>query len=196
MTRFRSAHAPGFSRGEQVNNLVPADHIEAIVGAERRPSRHIARAVSAEQTVYILHPYSCLLLHQQLTDCAYSRALDRGISLPTWEGREDRPIYVVIGADGRLVPTRGMENPSHGRYPAWHHERRCHNCAAVEESMAVREGQPIAPVDFSIDERCPECDRRLTHQWVGPVMQTEFYTQYSGGWCSQHGAVEIDWEWS
>ena len=35
-----------------MTDLVPADQIEQIVGIQRHPYRHYARAVTAEQTVY------------------------------------------------------------------------------------------------------------------------------------------------
>lgn len=42
-----------------MTDLVPADQIEQIVGARRHPLAHLGRAVSAEQTVYILHSQRC-----------------------------------------------------------------------------------------------------------------------------------------
>jgi hypothetical protein len=81
--------------------LVPADQIEAIVGVDRHPTDHYARAVSAEQTVYILHPRSCLDLGIDLRDCPYSLALDRGINVEQWI--EDAPVIVTIRGR-RLVP--------------------------------------------------------------------------------------------
>ena len=38
-----------------MSDLVNPADIERIVGVQRHPKRHYARAVSAEQTVYILH---------------------------------------------------------------------------------------------------------------------------------------------
>lgn len=80
---------------------VPADKIEGIVGRRRHPVNHYARAVSAEQTVYILHSRECLLTTPDLRDCPHSLALDRGIDLGYWV--EDVPLRVIVSG-GRLLP--------------------------------------------------------------------------------------------
>ena len=86
-------------------DLVPAEDIERIVGAPRSRLVHIARAVSTEKTVYLLHSQSCLDSGIDLRECAWSQALDRGIDLTLWRDREDVPVVVRIGAhDGRLIP--------------------------------------------------------------------------------------------
>jgi hypothetical protein len=81
--------------------LVDASDIERIVGVPRDRHLHYARAVSAEQTVYILHSQECLDAGKDLRLCRYSAALDRGIDLEKWI--EDR-VWVVEVDDGRLVP--------------------------------------------------------------------------------------------
>lgn len=82
---------------------VPADKIETLVGAKRHQHRHIARAISLEQTVHILHSAECRTRYPDLRDCPYSIALDQGIDLTRWQGYLDRPI-VVTRRDGELVP--------------------------------------------------------------------------------------------
>lgn len=89
-----------------MSSTVPADQIEQIVGTERHTTRHYARAVSAEQTVYILHSQECRDRYDDLRDCPWSLALDRGIGEHEWAGREDRPVLVRV-RDGRLIPDRG-----------------------------------------------------------------------------------------
>lgn len=79
---------------------VPAGEIERIVGRKRDPLHHWARAVSAEQTVYILHSEACRLLNNDLRDCPYSRALDTGIDEADWT--QDVPVRIRI-KHGRLV---------------------------------------------------------------------------------------------
>lgn len=69
------------------------------VGAPRHPFLHLGRAISAEQTVYILHPTSCLAVHSDLRTCPYSRALDRGINVLDWT--EDQTVVLDL-ADGWL----------------------------------------------------------------------------------------------
>ena len=81
---------------------VSADEIEGIVGRRRSVTDHYARAVSAEQTVYILHSRECLAIYADLRECPWSLALDRGIDISEWV--EDAPLAVRV-RDGRLVPS-------------------------------------------------------------------------------------------
>lgn len=88
-----------------MSDLVPGEDIERIVGAKRDPQLHLARAVSAEQTVYILHSQECLDSGVDLRRCRYSLALDNGIREREWT--EDVPLVVaVVGAfdQTRLAP--------------------------------------------------------------------------------------------
>lgn len=90
--------------------LVPSEDIERIVGARRRANRHLARAVSAEETVYILHSAECRGSGIDLRDCPFSLALDNGIRLDEW--RQDVPVTVWVeglGASARLVPVTDPE---------------------------------------------------------------------------------------
>lgn len=86
-----------------MTDLVPPEDIERIVGARRHKYRHLGRAVSVEQTVYILHSYRCLDSGADLRDCAWSLALDRGIDLDDWRDDQDRPVVLGIWGD-RLIP--------------------------------------------------------------------------------------------
>jgi len=83
-----------------MSDLVPADRIEAIVGAVRHPTGHIGRAVSAEGTVYILHSQECRDSGVDLRECPYSLALDFGIDPGGWV--EDAPVRLAF-VDDRLV---------------------------------------------------------------------------------------------
>lgn len=85
---------------------VDSSRIEQIVGIARHPLRHYARAVSGEQTVYILHSLECLDSGIDLRDCAFSHALDWGIEIGRWV--EDVPVQVEIEA-GRLVPVAATD---------------------------------------------------------------------------------------
>ncbi len=86
-----------------MTDLVPTDQIERIVGARRHPHQHLGRAVSAEQTVYILHSERCRDSGIDLRDCAYSKALDNGIDPDWWKGHEDQAV--ALGPyHGRLIP--------------------------------------------------------------------------------------------
>jgi hypothetical protein len=98
----------------QVSDLVDPSVIEGIVGASRHEQLHQARAVSAEQSVYILHSRECVaeLGWDGLRRCPFSKALDRGhFILP-----EDQAIVIDI-EDGLLVPAG--PHPNHERT---HHE--------------------------------------------------------------------------
>ncbi len=90
--------------------LVDPSEIERIVGIPRPRGRtHFGRAVSAEQTVYILHSQKCLDSGIDLRECPFSLALDPGIEPRRWEGKEDRPVLLGIW-EGRLVPTKDMSD--------------------------------------------------------------------------------------
>lgn len=84
---------------------VDSGEIEGIVGIKRDLTQHWARAVSEEQTVYILHSVECLAFEKDLRDCAFSKALDHGIDEADWSEHEDQPVLVAIRSD-RLVPIR------------------------------------------------------------------------------------------
>lgn len=90
-----------------MSNLVPAGTIEEIVGTRRHRTDHYGRAVSAEQTVYILHSQQCRDTTPDLRDCPYSIALDRGIEHPLpwtgWRRVQDKPTRLSI-ANGYLMP--------------------------------------------------------------------------------------------
>lgn len=86
--------------------LVPADEIERIVGIERHPTRHYARAVSAEQVVYILHSQRCKDSGWDLRGCLFSQALDNGIDEHDWSDMEDQPVRVSINSRHRLIPAQ------------------------------------------------------------------------------------------
>jgi hypothetical protein len=91
-----------------VSDLVPAEDIERIVGCPRHRKAHYGRAVSDEQTVYILHSKECLDSGIDLRKCRFSIALDRGIDLRRWDGYED--IAVALGVwETKLVPLYGTE---------------------------------------------------------------------------------------
>lgn len=90
-----------------MSNLVDPDRIEKIVGMPRHPTEHYARAITAEQEVYILHSEQCRSTTPDLRDCPFSRALDRGIvhHVPWsgWRRVQDRPVRVEV-FKGWLVP--------------------------------------------------------------------------------------------
>ena len=88
-----------------MSNLVNPDEIERIVGAKRHPLRHLGRADSGEETVYILHSMRCKARGIDLRECSYSRALDMGIDLDVWNGWEDKPVVLGLGRSG-LIPMR------------------------------------------------------------------------------------------
>ncbi len=84
-----------------MTNLVDPDRIEGIVGARRHETLHIGRAVSAEQTVYILHSQECKDSGIDLRSCEYSVALDRGIDPTAWV--EDEARLLSIDLSGSLA---------------------------------------------------------------------------------------------
>lgn len=90
-----------------MSDLVPADQIEQIVGIRRHRQAHFGRAVSAEQTVYILHSQRCLESGIDLRECRFSLALDEGIDRDQWTGFEDRPVALGVWGT-RLIPIKDM----------------------------------------------------------------------------------------
>ena len=89
-----------------MSEIVPVEEIEKIVGVKRHRQAHYARAVSAEQTVYILHSQGCLDSGIDLRDCRFSVALDLGIHEGDWSDMEDRVVMLGVWHD-RLVPLQG-----------------------------------------------------------------------------------------
>ena len=93
-----------------MSRIESADKIEGIVGAPRHETVHVARAVSAEERVYILHSRACALAYSDLRLCPLSVALDEGIDIGLWEDWQDRPVEVRIDEEyGDLVPERTHE---------------------------------------------------------------------------------------
>ncbi|QGJ94990.1 hypothetical protein SEA_REDWATTLEHOG_132 [Gordonia phage RedWattleHog] len=93
------------------NDIQPVDptEIERLVGAARHPTRHIARADTTDWQVYLLHPHSCIRLHEDgdyRTACKYATTLRWGLSQEEWAEHEDVPVVVDIQG-GRLVPVEG-----------------------------------------------------------------------------------------
>lgn len=89
-----------------MTDIVPTEDIDRIVGVPRHPTQHWGRAVSAEQTVYILHSQECKDSTPDLRDCPYSLSLDDGVDLAMgWT--EDVPLPLMIsdpGGEAWLVP--------------------------------------------------------------------------------------------
>lgn len=92
-----------------MSETVPAGDIERIVGAPRAHRDHIGRAVSDEQRVYILHSKQCLARHEDVRNCEYSIAMDRGIVEYWWLGCEDMPVVLAIRGP-HLVPLRKVDS--------------------------------------------------------------------------------------
>ena len=86
-----------------MSEIVPASEIEQLVGIGRHHAAHYGRAVSAEQTFYILHSQACLRDSFDLRVCDFSLALDRGIDEYEWSDDMDSAVQLVI-FKGRLVP--------------------------------------------------------------------------------------------
>lgn len=86
-----------------MSDLVPAEEIEQTVGARRHAHQHVGRAISSEQTVYVLHSAKCRDSGIDLRDCEWSLALDRGIDLADWADHQDRPVVLALRHE-RLYP--------------------------------------------------------------------------------------------
>jgi hypothetical protein len=91
-----------------MSDLVPTEDIERIVGVARHRKAHYGRAVSSQQTVYILHSKECKDSGIDLRDCRFSTALDEGIRMESWTGVEDVPVMLGVW-QGLLVPLKETE---------------------------------------------------------------------------------------
>lgn len=91
-----------------MTQLVNSSEIEKIVGVQRHPTEHYARADSSKKTVYILHSKKCVDSDIDLRDCPFSLILDRGINEKDWDGRLDQPV-IAGSSKGRLVPVSDGE---------------------------------------------------------------------------------------
>lgn len=89
-----------------MTELVDPSEIERIVGFERHPTRHYARAVSVEQIVYILHSHACKDSGMDLRECPFSQALNNGIDEYDWSDMEDQAVRVTIDMRRKLIPVR------------------------------------------------------------------------------------------
>lgn len=87
-----------------MTDLVPADQIERIVGVARHQVKHYARAVTATQTMYILHSQECVDTGRDLRRCRYSLALDNDdLEDDLWTQHCDQPVEIRI-QETQLVP--------------------------------------------------------------------------------------------
>ena len=83
-----------------MSRIESATTIEKTVGAKRHQIDHLARAVSVDQRVYILHSQDCLDCGIDLRECEYSQALDLGIDMDIWEQYQDEPVVLSICPEG------------------------------------------------------------------------------------------------
>jgi hypothetical protein len=84
-----------------MTEIVPREDIENHVGRQRHPSDHYGRWNTSEGRFYILHSYECVTKGEDLRQCEFSLALDRGIDFEHWH--ENVPVRLSI-TNGRLVP--------------------------------------------------------------------------------------------
>ena len=90
-----------------MSERVPARDIERIVGVKRHQSQHIIRGDYATGRALILHPHNCLARWDDLRDCSWSLALDRGDAwLP-----DDKPHYVRVRDGLSEADGAGVEVP-------------------------------------------------------------------------------------
>lgn len=93
-----------------MSRVESAESIEQTVGARRHPTLHLARAVAAEERVYILHSQECFDGGIDLRACHFSIALDEGIDTALWSEYLDRPVVVTVSGEyADLEPTDSAE---------------------------------------------------------------------------------------
>lgn len=97
---------------------VPAEHIEAIVGAVRHDTLHIGRAVSADRRVFILHSVECKEKHgADLALCKFSKALAYGITEDEWPMDTPVPLRIVGPRLLPQIPTPSAGGPMEATAP-------------------------------------------------------------------------------
>ncbi len=146
-----------------MSKLESSETIEATVGSQRHPVRHIGRAVSAEQRVYVLHSERCRAdFGKGLTSCPYSRALDLGILPQEWAGFEDMAVALKISkATGRLLPMASKDHQAGDPALAaeqMQYPRRCKWCRSVHDAAKVTIVQRFSDCSTY---RCPGCRQLL-----------------------------------
>lgn len=90
-----------------MSDQVPADQIETLVGAARDPIKHLGRLRSEDHRIYILHSEKCLGRYDDLRECPFSTAMDRGLQDDDWAEFQDKTVALAIRLDNgpaRLVP--------------------------------------------------------------------------------------------
>ncbi|GAA3730239.1 hypothetical protein GCM10022239_03540 [Leifsonia bigeumensis] len=158
-----------------MSRLESAATIEAKVGVERHPVFHWARAVSAEQRVYVLHSAKCRDSGIDLRDCEFSVALDRGIEAAVpragWAGQYDRPVVLCIFR-GYLIPSSMSEAAA----AADLHERVTVDAYDLECSFG----------DCEHDGDCPSSPLEVCLACSTWVEDTEVYTPWSDAEQANH----------
>ena len=85
-----------------MSDLVDPAIIEAVVGTKRSKTLHYGIAMSDTGLFYILHSELCLSLHDDLRDCPFSIALDKGPGLV----EEDVTLILYTNDNGVLFGVR------------------------------------------------------------------------------------------
>lgn len=88
---------------------IPAWEVEGVVGAKRHPTLHLGRMDTYKGKVYVLHSQECLEKTEDLRDCWFSHALDKGVKPTEWRGYENQPVVLLAPALGGLHPERYEE---------------------------------------------------------------------------------------
>ena len=84
-----------------MTNLVNPDHIEEIVGVPRDEGAHIGIARTSDMTFYIMHSKQCVRMFEDLRECPFSKALDKGFTYPH-DVIENKPTHLGISHFGTL----------------------------------------------------------------------------------------------
>ena len=77
-----------------MTDIVPSEDIERLVGVKRRADAHCGRVLFDQGRFVILHSQGCLNATADLTECAYSVALD--VAIACGDTFEQWPVDPVI----------------------------------------------------------------------------------------------------
>lgn len=101
------ATLPAMRKGVHVlmSELVDPQQIEFIVGRDRHLTRHYGRLDPESGYMFILHSQHCVETQDDLRECIYSKALDKGMApVSGWGEYINRPVHLHINENGYLVP--------------------------------------------------------------------------------------------
>lgn len=79
-----------------MTECVTWEQMQEVFGIPRLDHVHVAKAVSDEQVLYILHSQDCLDRTEDLRTCPYAEAQNQGVDEAAWEPYLDKIVVVAL----------------------------------------------------------------------------------------------------